>query len=83
MRYGRNITIKESISGRINGDPKEALAKPLKGRRNRHSGQAKRDPESRIFKREPEILKLLDSRRLYSLCLLRLEQACEKIRFEC
>jgi len=30
---------------------KEALAKPLKAVENRHSGQAKRDPESRIFKR--------------------------------
>jgi len=28
----------------------EALAKLLKVRRNRHSGQAKRDPESRIYK---------------------------------
>jgi hypothetical protein len=28
----------------------EALAKILKVRRNRHSGQAKCDPESRIFK---------------------------------
>jgi len=29
----------------------EALAKLLKAPYNRHSGQAKRDPESRIFKR--------------------------------
>jgi hypothetical protein len=29
----------------------EALAKLLKAEENRHSGQAKRDPESRIFKR--------------------------------
>jgi hypothetical protein len=29
----------------------EVLAKLLKARANRHSGQAKRDPESRIFKR--------------------------------
>jgi len=29
----------------------EALAKLLKNRRNRHSGQAKSDPESRIFKK--------------------------------
>jgi hypothetical protein len=29
----------------------EALAKLLKAVENRHSGQAKRDPESRIFKR--------------------------------
>jgi hypothetical protein len=29
----------------------EALGKLFKKRRNRHSGQAKRDPESRIFKR--------------------------------
>jgi hypothetical protein len=29
---------------------KEALAKLLKARRKSHSGQAKRDPESRIFK---------------------------------
>ena len=29
----------------------EALAKLFKVSRNRHSGQAKRDPESRIFKR--------------------------------
>jgi hypothetical protein len=29
----------------------EALAKLLKTVENRHSGQAKRDPESRIFKR--------------------------------
>jgi hypothetical protein len=28
----------------------EALAKLLKAVKNRHSGQAKRDPESRIFK---------------------------------
>jgi len=28
----------------------ESLAKLLKARRNGHSGQAKRDPESRIFK---------------------------------
>jgi len=28
----------------------EALAKLLKAVENRHSGQAKRDPESRIFK---------------------------------
>jgi len=29
----------------------EALAKLLRAVENRHSGQAKRDPESRIFKR--------------------------------
>jgi hypothetical protein len=29
----------------------EALAKLLKALENRHSGQAKRDPESNIFKR--------------------------------
>jgi len=29
----------------------EALAKLLKAAENRHSGQAKRDPESRIFNR--------------------------------
>jgi hypothetical protein len=29
----------------------DALAKLLKAVKNRHSGQAKRDPESRIFKR--------------------------------
>jgi len=28
----------------------EVFAKLLKARENRHSGQAKRDPESRIFK---------------------------------
>jgi hypothetical protein len=33
------------------GLTKEALAKLLKALENRHSGQAKRDPESRIFKR--------------------------------
>jgi hypothetical protein len=31
--------------------PNEALAKLLKAVENRHSGQAKRDPESKIFKR--------------------------------
>jgi hypothetical protein len=32
-------------------ETREALAKLLKAVENRHSGQAKRDPESRIFKR--------------------------------
>jgi hypothetical protein len=32
-------------------DVSEAFAKFLKAVENRHSGQAKRDPESRIFKR--------------------------------
>jgi len=35
---------------RINFFPIEALAKLLNAVENRHSGQAKRDPESRIFK---------------------------------
>jgi hypothetical protein len=34
----------------INYQIPEALAKLLKVRRNRHSGEAKRDPESRIYK---------------------------------
>jgi hypothetical protein len=34
----------------INFVPIEALAKLLNAVENRHSGQAKRDPESRIFK---------------------------------
>jgi len=32
-------------------ESKEALAKFLKAVENRHSGQAKRDPKSRIFNR--------------------------------
>jgi hypothetical protein len=37
--------------GENNKQIDEALAKLLKAVENRHSGQAKRDPESRIFKR--------------------------------
>jgi len=39
------------ISKFVNSEACEALAKLLKAVENRHSGQAKRDPESRIFKR--------------------------------
>jgi len=44
------VTPQETFYETINFESSEALAKLLKARRKGHSGQAKHDPESRIFK---------------------------------
>jgi len=44
------VTPQETFYETINFESSEALAKLLKARRKDHSGQAKHDPEFRIFK---------------------------------